>query len=124
MRKLFFLPLTALLLFSLVNSATAAEEPEPVWCWDGALVNVAAEDAAEVTKTGAAAYTFKLNCLNPEVLPTRLYWVAQDLGDSGYATLMTALSLDQNIVVRLEGWDSGSLATKIVLKNGSVEEIK
>lgn len=119
MKKKILIALGVLSFFIVANSATAA----PTYCWKADVVNAVAADSNEVTKAGASPYSFKINCtaLFPK---TQLFWLSTNLAESGYATLLTAISLDQPVTVLLENTSAGSLVTKIALTSSTIVEVK
>ena len=73
--------------------------------------------SANITKVGvlpanqsatASKYTIRIDCVDDgatDALPwpgERMFMLTQELGDSGYATALTALSLNQPVYVKVE----------------------
>jgi hypothetical protein len=66
---------------------------------------------------GASSYIAFFECLDavPAWSGPRQFVLSTDLGDAGYATLLTALALDKNVWIRVESVVARSLATIIYL---------
>lgn len=72
--------------------------------------------------TGNSGYRVQLTCLDdvsPDQLAfsgTRSFYLSADLGDAGYASLLTAYSLGTNIRVQLASSDFNSLVLSIYMQ--------
>jgi len=108
MKKSIIMAAIALSMLIITSSAYAA-----VNCWTAGIVNAAALAASPTT--GAAPYAVKITCPT-NFTGEREYYLATDLGDSGYATLLTAISLGQSVSMELGDWTWGSLVTNVRLK--------
>ena len=89
-----------------INSAHAVQ------CTAATIIRAAVKQVAP--STAATQYFVRVTC--PTVFTgERGYYLATELGDSGYATILTALSLNQTVLMNLEGWEFGSIVTEVQL---------
>ena len=63
------------------------------------------------------SYYVRLKCSSAWT-DEKTYFLSTAIGDSGYATLLTAVSLQKNITAWMDSYDFGSLITDIVVENG------
>ncbi|MCI5164624.1 MAG: hypothetical protein D3903_00700 [Candidatus Electrothrix sp. GM3_4] len=89
----------------------------------------AAVDCAEATvtmvgvlplkeNTTTSKYMIRADCADDSKWTgERQYMLSADIGDSGYATLLTAMSLNQPIYLRVESANWWSLATLLYLSS-------
>ena len=106
------------LSFSIFLASSAYAE---TFCWTAGIVNISTADPGKVTPpTGASPFAIKMNC--PEHFPeTRKYWLGENLGANGLATLLTARSLEEKVTVRLADLSAGSLILQVNVKGPEAE---
>jgi len=71
-----------------------------------------------LTNTGASPYMARLDCNDDSIWPGEIaFYLSQDLGDAGLATLLTAYSLGKTVWVRTLGVTTGSIITVVYLND-------
>jgi len=109
------LKITVLLvsLSVLITLGTAVAGPQ---CLEATVTEVAIMNITPAT--GVTTYRALLSC-PASYTGSRGYYLTTDLGDSGYATLLTAMSLKQTVNSSMSLWASGSLLTEVRLNSTS-----
>lgn len=83
------------------------------YCHNGAITRVVILDQAPSTE--ASVYKVQINC--DEFSGERFYYLSSNIGDSGYATLLTAISLNKNLYMEMTGSAKGEIVTLLRLDN-------
>lgn len=110
MKKNLMLSIVAALAMFLVmgiNSVYAAT------CTNGAITRVVVLN--EAPSGESSQYKIQLNC--DEYANERNYYLSSTIGDSGYATVLTAISLTKTLYMEMTGTASGSLVTLLRMNN-------
>ncbi|MCI5138655.1 MAG: hypothetical protein D3922_09645 [Candidatus Electrothrix sp. AR1] len=110
-RMVKLITITGLLLIG--TSSYAAD------CKSASVKTIGILPSLESTTATKYIATFTCNDTEP-VFTTQQYILSTDLGDSGYATLLTAASLKQTVYVRVAGVAWRSLATLLYLNDTPV----
>lgn len=112
-RNLIVVTLTVLTMFLVVGTNSAVAGPE---CFQATVIEVAIRDTTP--PAGATNYRVLIEC-SASYTGSRAYYLTTDLGETGYATLLTAMSLKQTVRTAMTSWTSGSLVTEIRLNKTS-----
>jgi len=68
--------------------------------------------------TGASKYFVQLDCVDDtKWAGTISFYLSEDLGDAGLATMLTAYSLGKNLWIRTAGVATGSLVTVLYMND-------
>lgn len=99
------------------TNALNASALEPTFeCPEATLVRVSVLDSSDVPSAEASKYMIRITC-NVGFTEERYYWLSADLGESGYATLLTALSLNKTIRMFMTGSYKGAIITEMQVNN-------
>jgi len=107
MKKKIIATMFAMSLMLGANTAFAGPE-----CLQATVMEVAS--MAVTPPAGATNYRVVIECPG-SFSDSRAYYLTTDLGEAGYATLLTAMSLKQTVRMKMSLWASGSLVTEIRL---------
>lgn len=96
--------LTVAMSFVMLGTANAAQ------CPAATIIRAAVKQTAP--SAAASQYFVRVTCADI-FTGERGYYLADELGESGYATILTAMSLDQTVLINLEGLTWGSIVTEV-----------